>query len=96
VCIPWDEPVSGICPHNPLDHFTQLIRIVIQGKHTTPLDLVGRSDLFTKRARHVLTLAEEEARGFQHNYICMEHLLLGLEREGEDITAQCSTIWVSK
>lgn len=36
---------------------------------------------FTKRARRVLTLAEEEARCLNHNYIGTEHLLLGLVRE---------------
>ncbi len=79
---------SGISPNNPLDQFAQLLRKVIQGKHTTPSDFVGRFDLFTKRARHVLTLAQEEARRFQHNYIGTEHLLLGLVREGEGVASQ--------
>jgi len=33
---------------------------------------------FTNRARHVVVLAQEEARRLQHNYIGTEHLLLGL------------------
>jgi len=33
---------------------------------------------FTGRARHVVVLAQEEARRLQHNYIGTEHLLLGL------------------
>jgi ATP-dependent Clp protease ATP-binding subunit ClpA len=33
---------------------------------------------FTNRARHVVVLAQDEARGLQHNYIGTEHLLLGL------------------
>jgi ATP-dependent Clp protease ATP-binding subunit ClpC len=33
---------------------------------------------FTNRARHVVVLAQEEARLLQHNYIGTEHLLLGL------------------
>jgi ATP-dependent Clp protease ATP-binding subunit ClpC len=33
---------------------------------------------FTDKARHVVVLAQEEARGFQHNYIGTEHILLGL------------------
>jgi ATP-dependent Clp protease ATP-binding subunit ClpC len=43
-----------------------------------------RFDRFTNRARKVLSLAQEEAQRFQHNYIGTEHLLLGLidEREG--------------
>jgi len=36
---------------------------------------------FTKRARRVLTLAQEEAQRLNHNYIGTEHLLLGLVRE---------------
>src|SRR4030067_1017617 len=42
---------------------------------------------FTERARRVLTLAQEEAQRFNHNYIGTEHLLLGLVREGEGIAA---------
>lgn len=79
---------SGISPNNPLDQFAQLLRKVIQGKHTTPSELLNGLDLFTKRARHVLTLAQEEAQRFQHNYIGTEHLLLGLVREEEGIAAQ--------
>jgi ATP-dependent Clp protease ATP-binding subunit ClpC len=33
---------------------------------------------FTDRARRVVVLAQEEARGLNHNYIGTEHLLLGL------------------
>src|SRR6266581_2563470 len=42
---------------------------------------------FTERARKVLSLAQEEAQRFQHNYIGTEHLLLGLVREGEGIAS---------
>ncbi len=42
---------------------------------------------FTERARKVLSLAQEEAQRFNHNYIGTEHLLLGLVREGEGIAA---------
>ncbi len=79
---------SGTSSSNPLDQLAQLLRKTIQGKHTTPSDLVGRFELFTKRARHVMTLAQEEARHFQHNYIGTEHLLLGLLREGEGVASQ--------
>jgi excisionase family DNA binding protein len=79
---------SGAGSSNPLDQFAQVLRKIIQGKHTTPADLVGRFDLFTKRARHVLTLAQEEAQRFQHNFIGTEHLLLGLIREGEGVASQ--------
>ena len=53
----------------------------------TPSELLNRFDRFTKRARHVLTLAQEEAQHLQHNYIGTEHLLLGLLREGEGVAA---------
>jgi ATP-dependent Clp protease ATP-binding subunit ClpC len=45
-------------------------------------------DRFTERARKVLTLAQEEAQRFNHNYIGTEHLLLGLVREGEGVAAK--------
>src|SRR5947208_12426523 len=44
-----------------------------------------RFDKFTERARKVLTLAQEEATRFNHNYIGTEHLLLGRGREGEGV-----------
>lgn len=45
-------------------------------------------DRFTKRARNVLALAQEEAQGLNHNYIGTEHLLLGVLREGEGVGAK--------
>jgi excisionase family DNA binding protein len=78
---------SSTSPNSPLDQFAQLFRKVLQGKHITPSD-VDRFDRFTKRARRVLTLAQEEAQRFQHTYIGTEHLLLGLIREGEGVAGQ--------
>src|SRR5579872_2913377 len=43
---------------------------------------------FTNRARHVVVLAQEEARLLQHNYIGTEHILLGLLGEPEGIAAK--------
>jgi ATP-dependent Clp protease ATP-binding subunit ClpC len=40
---------------------------------------------FTNRARHVVVLAQEEARLLHHNYIGTEHILLGLLGEPESI-----------
>ena len=45
-------------------------------------------DKFTKRARRVLTYAQEEAVRLNHNYIGTEHLLLGLIREEEGMAAK--------
>src|SRR4051794_3113131 len=50
--------------------------------------MADRFDKFTERARKVLQLAQEEAQRFNHNYIGTEHLLLGLVREGEGVTAK--------
>jgi ATP-dependent Clp protease ATP-binding subunit ClpA len=40
---------------------------------------------FTERARHVVVLAQEEARRLQHNYIGTEHILLGLLGEPDGV-----------
>src|SRR2546425_2633267 len=66
------------------------VRKALQGKHTTPLDLVKRDrfDKFSEQARRVLHLSQEEARRFQHNYVGTEHLLLALIREDGGVAAQ--------
>ena len=43
---------------------------------------------YTERARQVVILAQDEARGLRHNYIGTEHLLLGLLREDEGIASR--------
>ncbi|MFT0762193.1 ATP-dependent Clp protease ATP-binding subunit [Scrofimicrobium sp. R131] len=43
---------------------------------------------FTDRARRVVVLAQEEARGLKHSYIGTEHLLLGLIHEGDGVAAK--------
>jgi ATP-dependent Clp protease ATP-binding subunit ClpA len=43
---------------------------------------------FTERARHVIVLAQDEARMLGHNYIGTEHILLGLLREEDGIAAR--------
>ena len=40
---------------------------------------------FTSRARHVVVLAQEEARRLHHNYIGTEHILLGLLGEPDGV-----------
>jgi ATP-dependent Clp protease ATP-binding subunit ClpC len=50
--------------------------------------MTDRFDKFTERARRVLTLAQEEAQRFNHNYIGTEHLLLGLISENDGVAAQ--------
>jgi ATP-dependent Clp protease ATP-binding subunit ClpC len=48
----------------------------------------GRFEKFSERARRVLTIAQEEARQLNHNYIGTEHILLGLAREEEGVAAK--------
>jgi ATP-dependent Clp protease ATP-binding subunit ClpC len=48
---------------------------------------MDRFDKFTDRARKVLTLAQDEAQRFNHNYIGTEHLLLGLARQEDRVVA---------
>jgi ATP-dependent Clp protease ATP-binding subunit ClpC len=43
---------------------------------------------FTNRARHVVVLAQEEARRLHHNYIGTEHILLGLLGEPEGVASR--------
>ncbi len=48
-------------------------------------------DKFTERSRQVLSLANEEARRYNHGGIGTEHLLLALMDEGEGIAAKALT-----
>ncbi len=52
---------------------------------------VNRFDQFSERARRALTLAQEEAQRFNHNYIGTEHLLLGLLRVEDGVAARVLT-----
>lgn len=52
------------------------------------MEMAGRFEKFSERARRVLTLAQEEAQRFSHNYIGTEHILLGLVREEDTIAAK--------
>lgn len=45
-------------------------------------------DRFSKRARKVLTMAQEEAQRLNHNYIGTEHLLLGLVKEDQGVAVK--------
>ena len=50
--------------------------------------MASRFEKFSERARRVLSLAQEEAQRFNHNYIGTEHILLGLVRESEGVAAR--------
>src|SRR5690349_7217705 len=63
-------------------------RLLGRRSRGTGVRRMERFDKFTDRARKVLTLAQDEAQRFNHNYIGTEHLLLGLVREGEGVAAR--------
>ena len=50
--------------------------------------MASRFEKFSESARKVLSLAQEEAQQFNHNYIGTEHILLGLVREQECVAAK--------
>ncbi len=50
--------------------------------------MASRFEKFSERARRVLSLAQEEAQRFNHNYISTEHILLGLVRESDGVAAR--------
>src|SRR6202051_3167534 len=43
---------------------------------------------YTPRVKKVLAVAGKEAKALHHSYVGTEHILLGLLREGEGVTAQ--------
>ena len=49
--------------------------------------MASRFEKFTERARRVLSLSQEEAQRFNHNYIGTEHILLGLIQETDGAAA---------
>jgi ATP-dependent Clp protease ATP-binding subunit ClpC len=53
--------------------------------------MASRFEKFSERARRVLSLAQEEAQRFNHNYIGTEHVLLGLARETDGVAARVLT-----
>jgi len=80
------EDELGPTPNTPFGQITQLVGKAIQGKQLPGSH--DRFDRFTRRARNVLQLAQEEAQTLKHPYIGTEHLLLGLIREGGGVAAQ--------
>jgi len=53
--------------------------------------MASQFEKFSERARRVLTIAQEEAKHFNHNYIGTEHILLGLVQEEEGVAAKVLT-----
>lgn len=53
--------------------------------------MTSRFEKFSKRARWVLVLAQEEAKHMNHSYIHTEHMLLALVREDEGVASKVLT-----
>lgn len=83
-----DGDPSNPSANIPLDQFVQAVRFFLQGKRTTPSQVVDRFDRFNEQARVSLTSAQEEARRFQHNYVGTEHLLLGILHDERNTATQ--------
>ncbi len=49
--------------------------------------MASQFEKFSERARRVLTIAQKEAKYFNHNYVGTEHLLLALLKENEGVAA---------
>ncbi len=52
-------------------------------------------DKFTDKARKVLVLAQDEARGLHQPYVGTEHILLGLIQEKRALPLRRSSVWAS-
>ena len=52
---------------------------------------LGQDMQLTPRAKRVIDCAYEEAQQLQNNYIGVEHLLLGMLREGDGLAARVLT-----
>ncbi len=62
------------------DRLVEYVREAFHGK--------GRFGSFTKRATTAMSLAQDEAKRLNHNYIGTEHILLGLLREGDGVAGE--------
>jgi ATP-dependent Clp protease ATP-binding subunit ClpA len=65
------------------------LRAEVEKQMSEPGPSRPSSDMtLTPRAKHVIDLAYDEARGLDHNYIGTEHLLLGLVREAKGLAGR--------
>jgi ATP-dependent Clp protease ATP-binding subunit ClpA len=66
---------------------TNEVRETIEGIIDSGDRMLSDEIAFTPRAKKVIELAKDEAQSMKHHYVGIEHLLLGLVREGEGIAA---------
>lgn len=67
-----------------LEHVRSEVERQLPRGHNRP----NQDMTLTPRAKRVIDLAYDEARGLNHNYIGSEHLLLGLVREGDGLAGR--------
>jgi len=79
-------PVSGIC-QAALERAVRDVSSARAADETPRPERpgVGMFNRFTQRARRAVTLAEQMAREFPHNYVGTEHVLVGIIDEGGNI-----------
>ena len=73
-----------------LDHLeinTNEVRETIEGIIDSGDRFSSEEVAFTPRAKKVIELAKDEAQSMKHHFVGIEHLLLGLVRDGEGIAA---------
>jgi ATP-dependent Clp protease ATP-binding subunit ClpA len=85
-------PVSAICQ----SALERAVRDVTSARSTdapptSEQPAVGLFTRFTNRARHVMVLAQDAARGVPHDYVGTEHLLLGILDEGGNLAIKVLT-----
>jgi ATP-dependent Clp protease ATP-binding subunit ClpC len=81
------EPMKGILAQleiEPTNVRDEVKRRVPRGDKEPGLGMLP----FTDRAKKVLELSMEEAHGLDHNFIAIDHLLLGLIREEKGLAGQ--------
>jgi hypothetical protein len=91
--VPEPSPAPEPTEERPtsLPRLRQKVRAAQENEPKPSGTFSDRFDKFTERAKKVLTLAQSEAKRFNHNYIGTEHILLGLVAEGEGIAAKALT-----
>jgi ATP-dependent Clp protease ATP-binding subunit ClpA len=67
----------------------EITRMLDRASRVQPAaDMGDLHERYTTRARRVITIAREEAKGLRHDYIGTEHILLGLLDEEEGLAAR--------
>jgi ATP-dependent Clp protease ATP-binding subunit ClpC len=82
-------PVSAVC-QAALERAVRDVTAARNAQDAPPDELpgVGMFGRFTPRARKVLSLAQESARGSEHSHVGTEHVLIGILDEGGNLAVK--------